>query len=129
MLNNEQLEQFINNIEVDPITGCWLWRGHTSTMGFAIFTPVDGYAIEVARAQWGGIPMAKSDSLHMSRTPFSGSSMARVDTIGVPKFRLCRTRGCVCPDADHDPNPARRAFRRHARAAGARGVLQLDLRS
>jgi hypothetical protein len=95
MMNEAQLERFLREFHVDPVSGCWMWDGRTSCLGFAMFDLGGGflsYALEVARAEWGGVPVPPG---HMP-----------LDT----SWRFCRSRLCVCPDADHNPQSARRAF-------------------
>ena len=109
MLNEAQLERFMKEFLVDPIGGCWVWDGRTSSMGFAVFDLGGGllsYALEVALAEWRGVPIPPRSM------PFDRS------------YRICRTRLCVCPDADHAPQAARRALQREARCARAQALLQ-----
>ena len=35
----DPLLSFIERIEVDPRTGCWLWRGHRDPRGYGRFSP------------------------------------------------------------------------------------------
>lgn len=108
MLNEGQLERFMSEFHVDSISGCWMWDGRTSSMGFAVFELSDNlliYALEVALAEWCGVPIPPR-SIRFDRS-----------------LRICRTRLCVCPDTDHAPQAARRAIRREARRAQAQGLL------
>jgi hypothetical protein len=109
MLNEPQLERFMKEFHVDPIGGCWVWDGRTSSMGFAVFDLGGGllsYALEVALTEWCGVPIPPKSM------PFDRS------------YRICRARLCVCPDADHAPQAARRALQREARRARAQVLLQ-----
>lgn len=95
MLNEAQLERFVREFHVDPVSGRWVWDGRTSSMGFAMFDVGGGflsYALEVACAEWGGVPVPPG---HMP-----------LDT----SWRFCRNRLCMCTDADHNPQSARTAF-------------------
>jgi hypothetical protein len=115
MMNEAQLERFVREFHVDPVSGCWMWDGRTSCLGFAMFDLGGGflsYALEVARAEWGGVPVPPG---HMP-----------LDT----SWRFCRNRLCVCPDADHNPQAARRAFRRrnrHTRALNLSNRIVVEM--
>jgi hypothetical protein len=115
MMNEAQLERFVKEFHIDPIGGCWIWDSRTSCLGFAMFDLGGGflsYAIEVARAEWCGVPVPPG---HMP-----------LDT----SWRLCRNRLCVCPDVDHNPQSARRAFRRknrHPRALNLSNPIVVEI--
>ena len=80
MLNEAQLERFVGEFHVDPVSGCWVWDGRTSCLGFAMFDLGGGflsYALEVARAEWCDVPVPPG---HIP-----------VDT----SWRFCRNRLCI----------------------------------
>jgi hypothetical protein len=80
MLSEAQLERFVREFHVHPVSGCWVWDGRTSSMGFAVFDLGGGllsYALEVALAEWCGVPIPPRSM------PFDRSR------------RICRTRLCV----------------------------------
>ena len=107
MMNEAQLERFMKEFHIDSVTGCWLWDGRTSDLGFGMFDLGGGfhsYAIEIARAEWSGVPVPPQ-SLPLDMT-----------------WRVCLDRRCVCPDPDHKPHLARRAFNRRMRRALAEGI-------
>jgi hypothetical protein len=64
------------------------------------------YALEVALAEWCGVPIPPRSM------PFDRS------------YRICQTRLCVRPEADHAPQAARRAEQREARRARAQALVQ-----
>lgn len=102
--HREIWEKVLDRVEVDPVTGCWVWTGPTSGNGRGGGYPrmnLDGQTVAVHRV---------TTTLYKGYIP----GKKQVD-------HVCRNRLCVCPfDDHHEIVTHKRNQRRRDRAARER---------